>query len=180
MAIEAALIFPMLTWCYLAGFVWFDAFRMQSVNDKTAYALGDIVSRETDMIAPDFIDSLVRLHRGMTFAKTPTRLRVSTVRWDEDTSSYAVVWTQPRGDGLLPLSDDDVAPGTDLAGKIPIMSTGADQRLILVETWLPYEPSFSIGLDAFVFEGFTAISPRYSPQICLDANNSGDPLQAVC
>lgn len=178
-SIEAMLVFPMLTWCYLAGFVWFDAFRAESLNEKATYAIGDALSRQTEMVDPNFVASLLNLHRVMTFSEKPTRVRVSQIEWSTADQTHTVNWSTRVGyAGANDLSDGDIAPGTPLAEKIPIMSDG--EKLIVVETWLPYEPIFNIGLGGFVFDTFTVIRPRYAPQVCFDRNSTGDPIEAEC
>ena len=179
-SIEAMLIFPLLTWCYLAGFVWFDAFRAESLNEKATYAIGDAVSRETNMIDPGYVGSLLNLHRIMTFADRPTRVRVSQIEWSAADQRHTVNWSTRVGydGGMQDLKNADIASDTALFDKIPIMADG--EKLIVVETWLPYEPIFNIGLDGFVFDSFTVIRPRYAPQVCFDRNSSGDPMQADC
>lgn len=183
-SIEAMLIFPLLTWCYLAGFVWFDAFRAESLNEKATYAIGDIISREDgddeNPLNSAFMQSMLNLHRVMTFADKPTRLRVSVIEFSAADQTRRVVWSTRLGHGgnIGELQDSDINGENALAGKIPIMSGG--ENLIVVETWLPYEPIFNIGLDGFVFESFSVIRPRYTPQLCFDRNDSGDPLQMEC
>ncbi|SLN27912.1 TadE/TadG family type IV pilus assembly protein [Roseisalinus antarcticus] len=178
-AVEAVLVFPLLTWCYLASFVFFDAFKAQSTNDKAAFAVADILSRETAMINDDYLASLRDVHALMTFSRKPNRLRFSVIEWDEDDNRHHVIWSEIVGAaGKTPLEEVDVEPESAVAAKMPAMSDG--EKLIVVETWLAYEPAFNIGLDAFVFDGFTVIRPRYAPQLCFDNDNSGDINTALC
>lgn len=162
----------------MATFVFFDAYRSESVNDKAAYTIGDAISREST-ITPTYLASMLNVHRMMTFAKDPTHIRVSVLRWDETDNRHYVVWSERQGiEGEPALSDADVAPGSTAADRMPAMSD--DERLIVVETWLPYQPLFNIGLGAFDFTGLTVISPRYAPQLCYDRNATGDRNEMAC
>ncbi|QQA43678.1 TadE/TadG family type IV pilus assembly protein [Pelagovum pacificum] len=178
-AVESVLILPILTWCYAGTFVYFDAFRAESINAKATYAIADIMSRETELVPPTYFDSLLRVHRLMTFAQLPTRLRVSVLEWDDDRKDHEIVWSVARGDGgINPMTDAELGEDSPIAAKMPNMLDG--EKLIVVESWLPYEPVFNVGLGGFVFEGFTVTRPRYAPQVCYDPGNTGDVNDALC
>ncbi|EAR50692.1 hypothetical protein OG2516_06332 [Oceanicola granulosus HTCC2516] len=178
LAVETVVIFPILAWCYMASFVWFDAFRAQALNDKATFAIADMISRETEMISPQYLTSLLNVHDLMTDARGEAELRVSQVYWDGDRRRYFVSWSDTRRGTVARLRNRDVNRRSEAAARMPMMSPG--EKMILVETWLPYEPLFNVGLGSFEFDGWTVIRPRYAPQVCYDRTGSGDVNEAKC
>jgi len=173
-AVEAALVFPMLTWAFLATIVYFDAFRSQSTNAKAAYTVSDMISRETDYITPAYIDSLWNVHKFLTTSNRDTDLQVTIVEYDEDWLDYNVRWSKARG-AFEEMTEDDL---DDLEDRLPVMPDG--EIVILLQTRMVYEPSFSIGLDAFTFDNFIVTRPRFSPQLCYNSVEDGDNSTATC
>ncbi|WP_420568088.1 TadE/TadG family type IV pilus assembly protein [Thalassovita sp.] len=156
-AIEAVLALPVLFWTFLASFVFFDAYRQNSINIKAAYMIGDVLSRETNSINDDYMDGMLSLFDYLTNANNPTKLRVTVVQWDEEDATYTRDWSKTRGE-IQPLASTDLS---NLAGKLPIMSD--NERVILVETWSRYTPPFSVGLAQREMHNFVTTSPRFAP-----------------
>ncbi|WP_438987699.1 TadE/TadG family type IV pilus assembly protein [Marivivens donghaensis] len=174
MAIETVLIFPILCWAYLATFVYFDAFRIQSTTNKAAYTISDQVSRETGYITPNYMTSLYNLHEFLTSSNHPTKLRLSVVRYTDD-NGYDVRWSQGRG-GAGALTNAGLA---DILDKLPVMPN--NEVIIVVQNWLSYEPMFSVGLSAFEFENLIVTRPRFnSAQLCWNSQENGGVTTATC
>ena len=91
-AVETALIFPMLCWGYLATFVYFNAFHTQNTTLKAAYTISDQISRETGYITPSYLKGLYRLHEVLTNSNEPTVMRLSVIEYDseEDTDIFSL------------------------------------------------------------------------------------------
>ncbi len=173
-AIETVLVFPMLCWAYLATFVYFDAFRTQSVTSKAAYTVGDQISRETNYVTPVYLDSLYKVHEFLTTSNHPTKLRISVIRYD-DTNGYTVRWSQARG-GATALTDGNIG---QIESQLPIVPN--NEVVIVVQNWLDYEPMFNVGLGAFTFENFVVTRPRFnSAQVCWNSVENGDNSTATC
>jgi Flp pilus assembly protein TadG len=167
-AVEAVLVFPMLTWAYLATFVYFDAFRSQSTALKAAFTISDAISREgDDYITNDYITSLWHIQRFLTSSNHLPKLRVTVMSYDPDQEEYHVQWSVDKGSmGTL----NDTALNT-LSDQLPVMH--ATEVAILVQTEVVYEPVFSIGLEAFVFENLVVTRPRFYPsQMCYSSDGS--------
>lgn len=173
-AVEAALVFPMLTWAFLATIVYFDAFRSQATNAKAAYTVSDMISRETDYITPNYLDSLWNIHRFLTSSNYDTDLQVTIVEYDLDRDDYDVRWSKARG-AFVEMTEEDL---DNLRGQLPVMPDG--EIVIVVQTRMVYEPSFSIGLDAFTFDNFIVTRPRFAPQLCYNSIENGDNTTATC
>lgn len=157
--VEFALMMPLLFWAYGASYVFFDGYRQSAINLKTAYTIGDLLSRETDAIDNTFIDSIYALQGILIRTNAPRSLRVSVVRWDEDTEAYSLEWTATRGDATA-MTENEAA---GLQSRLPAMSD--EDRVILVETWNTWEPPFTVGLPTTEFEDFVFTRPRFAPQL---------------
>jgi len=170
-AAEAALMFPLLLWTVLASYVYFEAFRNQSVNTKAAYTISDALSRETEMIDNTYLTSLWRLHEFLTNSAHDTGIRVTVVEFDggdpevQGDEEYLVSWSREKGDTHGSFDSDLIED------SLPVMPDG--ETVIVVQTWVVHEPVFSVGLDAFEFEDFVVTRPRFAPNgICYSHNGS--------
>lgn len=173
-SVEAMLILPILVWCYLGTFVFFDAFRSQSTNLKAAYTIGDTLSRETEYITPAYMDSLSALQTFLVDEDNGmARLRVSVYRFQESDNTYRVNWSRTRGGGLQ-LTDTMLA---DLRSNLPRMLNA--EIAILVETWVGYHPTYSVGLQDFTFTDLVVTRPRFAGQLCANITNGTD-LTRIC
>lgn len=85
-----------------AAWVYFDVFRQQAVNQKANYAIGDMISRETEELDDDYIDSAFKLFGLLTKNNVnadqltgfySADLRISVVSYDADDESYSVEWS---------------------------------------------------------------------------------------
>ena len=158
-SVEFALIMPLLFWAYMASYVFFEGYRQSSVNLKAAYTIGDLLSRETNVITDEYIDSMQSLMELLTRASSSVDLRISVIRWDEDNNSYYVDWSQTRG-FTTTLTDADMEA---LETQLPVMPD--NERVILVETVNVYVPPFNIGMDNVDLENFIFTRPRFAPQV---------------
>lgn len=166
--IEAMIMFPTLFAAVIATFVFFDAFRNQSINLKAAYTISDAISREDQYLTNIFITNTWRVHRFLTNSASLTKLRVSLVQYDLDDDEYSIVWSVEKGGaGTLDNGGLGVMVGNN---EIPVMPDG--ETLILVQTWVDYEPNFSVGIGAFTFENTVFTRPRVAANgICYDHSN---------
>lgn len=174
-AIEAVLIFPILCWAYLGTFVFFDAFRTQSNSVKATYTIADMLSREDDAFTPNYMSALWRLQKFLTTSNKEPRLRISEVQFSAAQNKNIVIWSQTRG--TVPVMT--TARLQNYTDQIPFMPDG--EKVVIVETWLVYEPIFTFGLDAMVFQSFIATRPRFASQLCWSTvNNNWTPANLTC
>lgn len=161
--LEALIVMPALLWLFSIGWVYFDVFRQQSVNQKANYTIGDMLSRETAAVTDDYITNARKLLRKLTRTKgKDSDLRVSVVEFNVDTDMWELVWSEKRGDQNT-LKDGDMS---DMQDRLP-MGIAGDQ-LILVETWELYQPTFDVGLDPFEIKTYSFTRPRYTPQLVFE------------
>ncbi|WP_375691482.1 TadE/TadG family type IV pilus assembly protein [Pseudooceanicola sp. LIPI14-2-Ac024] len=170
-AIEAVILLPILFWAYLAMFSFFDMLRQQALNQKAAYTLADMVSRETDYINDTYIDNAESLFRSMIRSDDTTAIRISVLKWDEDAGVFEVDWSESRG----PSTAMDNDGSATLANRLPVVPS--DERVILLETWTTYQIPFAIGMDDFGMNTFTFVRPRFAPQVCF--SNAAEPVNCV-
>lgn len=157
---EAIIVFPLLLWLFGVGWVYFDAFRQQNVNQKANFVIADMISRETSSITNSYISNtynLLLLLDQSTSANTD--MRISVVQYDGVQKKWSVKWSKTRGTktALTTIT-------TDMATRLPSKVTHTEQ-LILVETWDDYAPVLKVGLNDFEIKTFSFTSPRYSAQI---------------
>ena len=167
----------MLAWCYLAMYVFFEGFREQSVNIKVAYTLGDILSRQSDYVTPELMDSLFALQTTLTDTPLPKKLRVTAVRYVAASNSYQVRWSQARG-GAAALTNANLAA---MAARIPIMADG--EVAVLTETWMDYAPAMNVGIQPFTFSELVVTRPRFAlnSRFCFNTlNDGGTPATETC
>lgn len=163
--IEAIIIFPILTWAFVAMTVYFDAFRVRSVNLKAAYTISDLISRENPIVDADYIDGLKTTFDFLTASNNPTWIRVTLVRFnandpdDPGDDEHIVDWSWGTGPASpSPYTDASIITVED---RIPVMGNG--DTVILVETHLKYDPSFDIGFNSHNFDNFIVTRPRVGP-----------------
>ena len=174
-SVEAMLLVPILMWAYLGTFVFFDAFRSQSTNLKAAYTIGDTLSRETRHVTPAYLDSLSAMHRFLIDEDNGlARLRITVYRYQQSDDTYRVQWSRVRGGGLE-LTDPVLAT---LRPQLPVMPN--NEIAILVETWVGYSPTYSVGLEDFIFTDLVVTRPRFAGQLCTNSTNSDDVLTRTC
>ena len=162
-AIETVLIIPALFWAYLALFAIFDVYRQYSVNQKAAFTLGDMVSRETTPIDNEYVDGSLELLQYLTNARdaADVSIRISSIAYRQDSDSFELDWSQTRGDAITPLAEADVADWHD---RLPVMAD--NDHITVVETFVDYDPPFNTGLADREIRNFVFTKPRYSTWVC--------------
>lgn len=158
-SVEFVIMMPLLFWAFMATYVYFDGYRQSAQNLKATYAIGDMISRETEAINDTYIDSMRNVLTLMTSSDETVKLRVTVVRWDQSDNRYYVVWSESRGYSA-PRTDADM---TDIAARLPVMPD--NERVIVIETQSVYEPSFDIGMGDQTLENFIFTRPRFVNQV---------------
>ena len=191
--LEVMLMLPVLFVMFGAAWVYFDVFRQQSINQKANYAIGDMLSRETEELDDTFIDNSFKLFGLLTQNLTDpdeltgrysADLRVSVVEYNANSRRYSVVWSAARGD-YEELNRNEAQTYAD---RLPEMAN--NEQVILIETSEDYYPVFNVGLDPLKLRTYSFTHPRYAPQVLFaraqNANNgwgNGDqaaPGSSLC
>lgn len=164
---ETVIILPLLVSWYVGSLIYFNAYEARNVNQKAAYTLSDMISREDGAVNAQYIEGLDNIFDYLTAGHgTDGRIRVTTVRCVSDCDAnnanrqLAVDWSYGT-DGLPKLTDGDI---DKYQAWIPVASLG--ERLILVETFVDYFPGWTWKrLDLDGFANYVVTSPRFVPQI---------------
>lgn len=162
-SVEAALLMPLLCWFYIGSFVWFDAYKSQNANLKATYTLADMLSRETNEIDDDYLEGLNTVFDYLAKTSQPTYIRVTTVKCvsncDNSARHLHVDWSYAT-EGRSALDHAAIQTYVD---KIPMMPSG--DTVILLETFMDYEPLFNAGIQASTFENYVVTRPRFASQL---------------
>ncbi len=159
-AIEAVIILPIMFWAYLAMFTIFDTYRQYTSQQKAAYTISDLISRQATPLDAGFLDGTHNLFETLTRAVGQTGMRITVARFDQTLAEYQVIWSRTRG-GMVPLGSTDIA---DWTNRLPVMPQG--DQIIIVETTSEFAPVFNIGLDRQRINNFVFTRPRYAGQVC--------------
>lgn len=172
--VEFVLIMPPLMAFFVGMLVYFDAYVAKDVNLKAAYTVADMLSRESDPVDATYLEGLDDVFDYLTAGSgTNGMIRVTLVRCtDECLSSdkprvLAADWSYGT-DTMEALSDADLAAYDSV---IPVMPLG--ERVILMETFTDYTPSFNVGIPQTDFDNIVVTRPRFAPQICFQGQTCG-------
>ena len=159
-AVETILILPVLFWAYLSMFAIFDAYRQHAINQKAAFTLGDIISRETTPIDNAYLTGTREMLAYLTANPVnDVAVRVTSVRYDANYEIYKRDWSQELG-WMSPLSNTAVQA---LKDDLPVMPH--NERVVVVETFVKYNPPFKTGLQEREIRNFVFTRPRYAPRV---------------
>lgn len=159
LSVEAAMILPVLLWAYLGLFVFIDAFQSKSINIKAAATIGDLLSREQEEVNADYMEGLNDVLGFLTHSNHDTIMRVSVVRYDAVDDEHILVWSYGTA-GKPHLTQGSLG---EIEPDIPVMQDAG--TVIVVETWMAYEPFLNVGLEPMYYENVVVTSPRFAPQL---------------
>ena len=160
LSVETVICFPLLAWAFIATFVFWDVFYARSINMRSAYVVGDALSRETDYVNAEYIEAMEDLQIFLTKGQYPIRIRVTTVVWDANDNQFEVEWSHAADASWSDLTTVTLQAYKD---QIPPLATG--DVAIIVESDLAYSPFFSVGLRPTRFADFVVTRPRFGPQL---------------
>jgi Flp pilus assembly protein TadG len=161
---EGLITLPLLLWAYLALFVYWDAYRAINSAQKAAYTLSDMISREmnTTPMTPSYITGMRNLMQYLIGNSQVVSLRVTSVTYSSARGRFEVDWSVSPSSALAALTTGTLAAVKD---RIPMMADG--DHAIIVETKVPYQPAFDVGLSDTVLEQFVVTRPRFAPKLCM-------------
>lgn len=164
-SVEAMIIGPLLVGVLVIGVSIFDAFRAQSTAEKAAYAVSDMISRETLEITPEYVTNMRKIFRDLSgLSNAETALRITMLRWDAEVGKFYVDWAKRRGD-IPKLRNRDVADYDELLPELV-----HNERVILVETATDYKAMSGFSVGERTIETFIFTRPRYAPQLVWNDN----------
>jgi hypothetical protein len=186
---EALILLPMLIWGFLALVVYWDLFRTINVTQKAAYSIADMLSRQT-VVTQQFVDGLDNVLTFLTPGVPASEMRITSFQLDEGTNNqlgfdgddeYCLLFSRiVGGTAGSPRAAHTKASIEALNARIPDL---ADlESVVLVETWVDYEPDFDTGVLNFApgigeqtFTQFIVTRPRNDRRVVLDGVVHGCP-----
>ncbi|MEO0945799.1 MAG: pilus assembly protein [Pseudomonadota bacterium] len=167
-SVEAILMFPLLIWAFMAMYVFYEGLRESNINLKATYTLGDLLSRETEVIDMAYLEGMTGVYSWLSRSARPVSMRVTSVRFDQDANpQHIMLWS--RGVDQPDLVQADVTE--DIAPHIPI--TADSDTVIIVETWTTYDPIIDIGLTDTDIYNLVVTAPRFSKQLRFEGVGDG-------
>jgi len=160
--LETVIMVPLLVWAYLAMFTIFDNYRQYTTQQKAAYTVSDLVSRQVTPLNGDFLDGMHDLFEDLSRSQQETSVRLTIARYNLDDDAYEVVWSRTRGSSS-PLETADISGWVD---RLPILPD--QEQIIIFETSAEFTPVFDIGLRDQTVENFVFTRPRYASQVCFE------------
>lgn len=162
MVVEAVLVLPMLLWAFLALYSFWDAYRAATTIQKATYTISDLISREQRPVNAAYINGMRNSMDQLIPPRLASELRVTSIVRNETLQKFEVQWSCTSGTTQVKLT---TAAIQSLTSRIPNMSDG--NTIILVETWVDYDPALDIGVTAKRVAQFVVTRPRYQPRIAL-------------
>jgi hypothetical protein len=158
--VEFIIMMPIIFYAFMAIYVYFEGYRQSTINLKAAYTISDLISRETEIISDEYIDSMQAMMQILTRANSAIAMRLSVVRWSGDDNRYFVEWSENRG--YEPNYTD--ASISTIEDKLPLLPD--NEIVIVVETDNTYVPLFKVGMGNKQLKNFVFTKPRWVDQLC--------------
>ena len=176
-SIELLFAVPILFWTLMSTFVFFDAFRAESISTRAALTIADMYSREEDPITPAYLNGTRDLLRSLTETTADPAFRVTAYQYFEADDEYRVIWSRNRG--MTPNYNDERF--ALIRNRLPQLSDG--EKSILIETRTNYAAPFKSviapfdpgGLEQMEFNSFVFIRPR-PIEVCWQQTPTSDKL----
>jgi hypothetical protein len=179
---EALIMMPFMIWGFLALVVYWDLFRVMNVSQKAAYSIADLISRQ-GVVTEDFIEGQQEILNFLTPGAAGSELRITSLQMNEGPNtppnpvfdgndSFCLIFSRVPGDPIEPkrLTQTTIQ---DLEDRIPNMDDL--ESVIIVETWVDYEPDFDTGVlnaapgvSGQTFYQFIVTRPRNWRRVTLD------------
>ena len=156
-SVETVLIAPLLIWGIVSTYVFYDGFRTKSRAQVAANTVADLLSRQTAMITPEYIDDLNNVFNALSTTRGSASLRVSSVAQTAAGEDPIIAWSYGTN-GLAPATELE-----ELRSPVPPILTG--EAVIVVETFGNWVPPFSLlGMESIVqLNTQIASRPRFVP-----------------
>ncbi|MEO0860223.1 MAG: hypothetical protein AAFY65_06410 [Pseudomonadota bacterium] len=159
-SIEVLIWLPIMVFVYAGGIQYFMAYRQETQMTKATFMIGDLLSREEGIVSIADLEGLQDVFEFVTDAEGKTNMRFSQV---QRVGNALTVTDSYSTDGGAQLTDARLRGFYD---QIPTLQD--NERVIVVEAYLTYEPYFSFFLPSRVMERFVPTRSRYTPQMVFD------------
>ncbi|MFY0617878.1 TadE/TadG family type IV pilus assembly protein [Shimia sp.] len=138
-AVETVIMWPGLFLAMLAMAVLFDAYRARSTTDKAAFAISDMLSRETAAVTFDYLDGARSLFSEISSVRSDHDLIVSLVTWDTVNDTHRLGWshsiTEDGAEDTLAWDNTDMI---NMSDNLPTLVDG--ESIVVVQTNSTFVP----------------------------------------
>lgn len=172
--VETIIMVPLLIWTFIAVYIFFDVFRVQSINIKASYTIGDALSRETGYVTHNYLNGLFGLQGLLLHTDAARDLQVTVYHHNPDRDRYEVRWS--RGVGSLPALTTHAL--NEIDNLLPEMPQS--EIAILTRSRVAYHPLYDVGIAPFTFDEYTVTRPRFAPQLCWNSVENGGRNTSTC
>jgi len=162
MVIEAVLVLPILLWAFMGLYTFWDAYRATTTIQKATYAISDLISREPRPVNAAYIAGMRTAMDRMIPTRMEAELRVTSVVRSATNAQFEVQWSCVAG---APTPAYTTTTLQTVAHLIPDMADG--NTVILVESWVDYDPILNLGVTEKRMSQFIVTRPRYQPNVVL-------------
>lgn len=168
---EFVIVFPLLIWAWLAMYYYWDAYRAINLSQKASFTVADTLSRQNDVINASYVDGMEELLALLAWSDAAgTQMRVTSVTWDAVAKKHNVSWSYSPNADKTALTTATLVPFKNQLPELAEFET-----VLVVETWIAYEPPLgidkigpvNIGVAPKTIEEFIVIRPRFIRKMCL-------------
>ena len=165
--IEALMVMPMLFWCIVAMYGYWDVFRSYNVFQKATHTVSNVLSRTQKMsaLSEDDMRGYYRLMNYLVQTEGEVSIRFTEYTFDEDNDEYVRNWSCPMGD----YTALDTVDLNMMRGKLPILQDG-DVHVMLEAKYF-YNPPFSF---SFLYMETGGLSSQEFTETVIDRPRDGD------
>lgn len=160
-SVETVLIAPLLMWGMVATYVFYDGFRHKARVQVAANTVADVMSRQTNIITPQFIDDLNAVFDVLAGARGQHAMRITSVAQQQAGQPPVIAWSHGTR-GIQPATQL-----SDLKSTVPPILTG--EAAIVMETFGTWQPPFPLlGMERLVrLDAMVTARPRFVPWLHL-------------
>jgi hypothetical protein len=181
--VEGLITLPILIWAMVAMFVYWDVFRTININQKAAYSVADLLSRQRETIPTNFANGLQNIIEFLTPVGHPVKMRITSFQCNAPTGakvcnagsgSYTWLFSVSPGNKVPGLTSAQIQPwkGT----KIPTLNNL--ESVFVVESTIEFKSQLPmvlagllIGVEDQTFGEFIVTRPRHR-RLCLQGVNT--------
>jgi hypothetical protein len=152
--VESLLVLPLYLFWFVTTFQLFQIFRLAGINEKAAYTISDIISRENgaNAINQAYVNGVHSLYNYLLANRGETWVRVTLVGYDAVLDQYETVWSVATTG--MEKREGDLSY---LRNRLPVMP--ASETVILVETL--NDTRLSLPFPFSAMETFIVTRPRF-------------------
>lgn len=165
---EFIIALPVFVFATLGVYSYWDAYRSLNTAEKAAYAISDLITRETRTVSEAYVTGLHDVMEYMMGNDMPVQMRITSITYSGVRSRYEVIWSRSPYAELPQLTTTSLQA---LVPNLPVVSDG--DSLILVEARVQFTPSvaqapaFNMYVGETEFDLFIPTRPRFLSKICL-------------